>query len=137
MSKGIGVKAKLILQDDKTVIYEYGSYNWNEENYRNIEQVCDGMVSIQKTCFLKPEIHEKIKRFPNSKKKLITKKIPVDVDYLKAIDEGLIIIENCSNCGEATDDEKQLDVMVLHILCYLFLRYQEEGNIPEYIGYYV
>lgn len=42
MSKGIGVKAKLILQDDKTVIYEYGSYNWNEENYRNIEQVLMG-----------------------------------------------------------------------------------------------
>ena len=98
MSKGVGAKAKLILQDDKTVIYEYGLYNWNEEKYRNAEQVCDGMVSIQKTCLLKPEIHEKIKRFPNSKKKLITKKIPVDVDYLKAIDEGLIIIESCSSC---------------------------------------
>lgn len=44
MSRGIEVKAKLILQDDKTVIYEYGSYNWNEENYRNIEQVCDGIA---------------------------------------------------------------------------------------------
>lgn len=137
MSRGIGAKAKLILQDDKTVIYEYGQYNWNEEKYRNAEQVCDGMISIQKTCFLKLEIHEKIKRFPNGKKKLITKKIPVDVDYLKAIDEGLIIIENCSNCWETTDDEKQVDVMVLRLLCYLFLPYQEEGNIPEYIGYYV
>lgn len=28
-------------------------------------------------------------------------------------------------------------VMVLRLLCYLFLPYQEEGNIPEYIGYYV
>ena len=77
----------------------------------------------------------KIKRVSNGKKKLIAKKIPVDVDYLKAMDEGLIILENCSNCWEITDDEKQADVMLLHLLCYLFLIYQEEGNIPEYIGY--
>ena len=135
MSRGIGVKAKLILQDDKTVIYEYGLYNWNEEKCRNVEQVFDGTISIQKTCFLKPGIHEKIKRFSNGKKKLITKRIPVDVDYLRAMDEGLIIIENCSSCWKTTDDEKQEDVMGVHLLCYLFLRYQEEGNIPEYIGY--
>lgn len=50
--EGIGVKEKLILQDDKTVIYEYGSYNWNEEKYRNIdEQVFDGTISIQKDLF--------------------------------------------------------------------------------------
>lgn len=86
---------------------------------------------------MKPGIHEKIKRFSNGKKKLITKRIPVDVDYLRAMDEGLIIIENCFSCWKTTDDEKQEDVMVVHLLCYLFLRYQEEGNIPEYIGYYV
>ena len=65
MSRGIGVKAKLILQDDKTVIYEYGLYNWNEEKYRNAEQVCDGMISIQKTCFLKkrPLISKFLSRF--------------------------------------------------------------------------
>lgn len=66
MSRGIGVKAKLILQDDKTVIYEYGLYNWNEEKYRNAEQVCDGIAPF---------------------------------------------------------------------MLFVLLRYQEEGNIPEYIGY--
>ena len=70
MSRRIGVKAKLILQDDKTVIYEYGLYNWNEEKYRNAEQVCDGMISIQKTCFLKPEIHEKSGGFQTVKRNL-------------------------------------------------------------------
>lgn len=32
MSRGIGAHANLVLQDDKTVIYEYGGYNLSEEN---------------------------------------------------------------------------------------------------------
>ena len=84
---------------------------------------------------MEPEIHEKLKKMPSGKKKLITKRIPVDVDYPKYIEEGLITIENCSNCWKTTDDEKHIDVMALHILFYLFLKYQEQGELPEYISY--
>lgn len=50
------------------------------------------------------------------------------------IEEGRITVENCSNCWKTTDDDKQIDVMVSHILFQLFLRYQEEGKIPDSIN---
>lgn len=137
MSRGIGAHANLVLQDENTVIYEYGGYNLNEEQFRNEGHIYDGTISIQRDCFLEPDIHEKLKKMPSGKKKLITKKIPVDVDYPKYIEEGLITIENCSNCWKTTDDEKHIDVMALHILFHLFLRYQEQGELSEYISYNV
>lgn len=137
MSKGIGAHANLVLQDDKTVIYEYGGYNLNKEQFRNKAHIYDGTITIQRSCFLEPEIHEKLKKMPSGKKKLITKRIPVDVNYPKYIEDGLIVVENCSNCWNTTDDEKHIDVMALHILFYLFLRYQEQGTMPKYISYHV
>ena len=133
MSIGIGAYANLVLQDSNTVIYEYGGYNLNEEKYRNKSHVCDGFITIQRNCFLEPEIHEKLKKMSSVKKKLITKRIPVYVNYTKYIEDGLIVVDNCSNCQNTTDNEKRIDVMALHILFCLFLRYQEQGTMPEYI----
>lgn len=137
MSRGIGAYANLILQDDNTVIYEYGGYNLNEEKYRNEAHIYDGTITIQRSCFLEPEIHEKIKKIPNGKKKPVDKRVTVEVDYPRYIEDGLIVVENCSNCWKTTNDEKYIDIMVLHILYYLFLRYQEQGKMPEYISYNV
>lgn len=137
MSRGIGAYANLILQDDNTVIYGYGGYNLNEEKYRNEAHIYDGTITIQRSCFLKPEIHEKIKKMPNGKKKPVDKRVTVEVDYPRYIEDGLIVIENCSNCWKTTNDEKYIDIMALHILYYLFLRYQEQGKMPEYISYNV
>ena len=137
MSIGIGAHASLVLLDENTVIYEYGGYNLNELEYRNAAHVCDGSIMIQRCCFPEPEIYEKLKKLPGGKKKLITKRIPVDVDYSKMIADGLIEIRNCSNCWQTTDDEKRIDIMALHILFYLFKKYAEEGKLPEYISYNV
>lgn len=137
MSIDIGAYANLVLQDSNTVIYEYGGYNLNEEKYRNKSHVCDGFITIQRNCFLEPEIHEKLKKMPSGKKKLITKRIPVYVNYTKYIEDGLIVVDNCSNCWNTTDNEKRIDVMALHILFCLFLRYQEQGTMPEYISYHM
>ena len=137
MSIGIGAYANLVLQDSNTVIYEYGGYNLNEEKYRNKSHVCDGFITIQRNCFLEPEIHEKLKKMPSDKKKLITKRIPVYVNYTKYIEDGLIVVDNCSNCWNTTDNEKRIDVIALHILFCLFLRYQEQGTMPEYISYHM
>ena len=35
MSRGIGAHANLILEDEQTVIYEYGGYNLNNSEYKN------------------------------------------------------------------------------------------------------
>lgn len=135
MSIGVGAFAKLELQDNQTVLYEYGGYNLNIEQYKNTEQIRDGMIMIQRSCFQEPEIHEKLKKMPSGKKRLVTKRIPVHVDYSRYIEEGLIVVENCSNCWKVTEDEKNVDVVACHLLFKLFIEYQEKGEIPEYISY--
>ena len=48
MSRGIGAHAKKVLEDDETVIYEYGGYNLNEPEYWNENHILDGTITIQK-----------------------------------------------------------------------------------------
>ena len=69
--------------------------------------------------------------------KLITKRIPVPVNYDRMIEDGRIVIEHCSNCWQTTDDDFQIDVMVEHLLFYIFLRYHEDGKVPESMSYNV
>ena len=136
MSKGIGAYANKIAEDAHTVIYEYGGYNLNDPEYLNEDHIYDGTITIQRECFAEPEIHEKLKKMPSGKKKLIIKRIPVSIHYGEMIKDGRIVVENCSNCWRTTDDS-HIDVMVGHLLFYVFLRYQEEGKIPETISYNV
>lgn len=136
MSRGIGAYANLVLEDENTVMYEYGGYNLNEPENRNENHIYGGMITISRDCFAEPEIHQKLKKMPSGRKKLITKRIPVDVDYPQMISDGRIVIENCSNCRHRSL-ESNIDVMVSHILFYLFRKYQEEGKMPEYISYNV
>ena len=137
MSRGIGAHAKKVLEDDETVIYEYGGYNLNEPEYWNKNHILEGTITIQKNCFVEPEIHEKMKKMPSGRKKLINKRIPVSVGYDKMMEDGTVIVENCSCCWHTTEDDLTVDVMACHILFYIFRRYQEEGEIPEYISYNV
>lgn len=137
MSRGFSAWAKLLSQDENKVIYEYGSYNLNDEEYRNPDHIYDGKIEIERNCFVEPEIHEKLKKMPSGRKKLIIKRIPKSVEYYELLEEGKIIITNCSNCWAATDDEIKVDIMACHLLFYIFLRYQEEGEIQETISYNV
>ena len=110
-------------------------------NYELLEMgdahLYDGMITISRACFVEPEIHEKIKKMPSGRKKVISKRIPISVDYGKMLEEGLIKVENCSNCWQVTEGKMHIDVMVCHILFYVFRKYQEEGKIPEHISYNV
>lgn len=115
MSIGIGAIARLVLWDDVTVIYEYGSFNLNEYIYRNENHITDGYIIIQKVCFAEPEIHEKIRKMPSGKKRPFVKRIPVSVDYPHMIENGLIEIQNCSNCWETIG--KKILTLWLHVYC--------------------
>jgi hypothetical protein len=136
MSRGFGAHADLVAQDNETVIYRYGSYNLNEPEFRNENHIYDGTITIFRSCFAEPEIHEKIKKMPSGRKKLITKRVLVNVDYPQMIRDGRIVIENCRNCWHRTADD-DIDVMACHILFKLFRQYQEEGKMPEYVSYNV
>ena len=137
MSRGIGAYANKILEDNETVIYEYGGYNLNAAEYRNENHLCDGSITIPKRCFAEPEVHQKLKKMPSGRKKLVAKRIPVSVDYGQMLENGLIKVENCSNCWEITEDNLHVDVMVCHLLFKLFYQYQEDGIFPEHVSYNV
>jgi hypothetical protein len=132
MSIGIGSYADLVLEDDELVIYEYGNYNLNEARFRNAEKLYDGLITIRKDCFVEPEIHEKVKKLPSGRKKLIVKKIPVSVDYPSMLEDGRIKFENCSNCWRIYKDIGA-DVMIGSLLFYIFLEYQETGTMPKIV----
>ena len=137
MSIGIGAFAKKAAEDTNTVIYEYGGYNLNDPRYWNKERLCDGAIIIQRDCFVEPEIHEKTKRLPSGRKKIVVKRIPVPVEYGKMLKDGRIVVDNSSNCWRTTDDELKVDVIACRLLHYIFLRYQDEGEIPELVSYNV
>ena len=137
MSIGIGALANKIAEDEQSVIYEYGGYNLNLAEYRNENHLYDGVITIQKDCFAEPDIHEKMKKMPSGKRKLVIKRVPVFVDYESMIHDGLIRIENCSNCWQITEDDLKVDVMACQLLHKLFLDYQKESKIPESVSYNV
>lgn len=135
MSMGIGARANIIFENGDTVVYEYGGYDLNEPKYRNKDHI-DGKITISKNCFVEPNIHERIRKMPGKRGKHVIKRIPVPVDYEKMLKTGLIQVENCSNCWKRSED-LCIDVMVYKILFRIFNQYQEDGEIPEHIYYYV
>ena len=133
MSMGYGGFANKVLEDEQTVIYEYGGYNLDIDDCRNEGRVCDGSITIPKSCFAEPEIHEKLKKMPSGRKKLVVKRIPVKVDFRKMITDGMIEVENCSRCWVFSDN---IDVTALRVLSHIFDEYQVSGEIPEQISYH-
>ena len=133
MSIGQEGVASLYIQDEKSVIYKYYVYNYDIPELNNKDRIEDGFITIEKDAFVEPEIHEKIKRLPNGKKKLITKKIIKYVDIFPLITNKKIIVEtskydwkiNDLNIGEGTR----------LVLCEIFEDYQKQGQIPEWSGF--
>ncbi len=137
MSIGIGAIAKLSLQDEDTVIYQYCGYNLNDERYCNKNRICDGMIIIKRDCFVKAEIHEKIVRTSSKRKKLLTKRVPVRVDIDNLIGSGKIVVDNCSNCWKTISVSKnEVDIVAIDLLKKIFSDYQENDDIPKNVGYY-
>ena len=124
MSIGIGAIAKLSLQDEGIIIYQYCGYNLNDERYYNKDRIYDGLITIKRDCLIKAEIHEKVIRTTSKRKKLVTKRIPVTVDFDKLIRSGQIVVESCSNCWRAvTIGEKEIDIVAINLLEKIFLYY--------------
>ena len=135
MSKGIGGSARVVMQDENTIVYEYYAYNLNEEEYRNRERIYDGMITIDKRSLVEPEIHEKLKKQPSGRKKLITKRIPREVDYSVLITAGKINVENSKFCWRILDNG--IGLIAIHLIFKIFDLYQSEVAIPETVGYHV
>lgn len=135
MSLGFGGACRKVTEDDKIVIYEYSVYNLNETDCRDTIGIFDGTIAIDKKSLVEPEIHEKIKKMPSGRKKLITKRIRVEVPIQELFSHGRIRIKNCSHCWQISIEG--YGIIALHFIFYIFLRYQEQGELPESLSYNV
>lgn len=134
MSMGYGGSARLVLQDEKTAIYVYSPYNLNEVDYRNSERIYDGLIMISKDGLIEPEIHEKIKRMPSGRKRLIVKRIRQDVNYSDLLLTEKIIIENSRYCWRFVGVEENVGMIAMKIIFYIFNQYQDDGVLPVVIS---
>lgn len=133
MSMGYGARLEKVLEDEQTVFYYYSCGNANYKNYDIMINKQDGEILVDKRCFLEPEIHVKLKRMPGGRKKLVEKRIHVNVPYTEYIRAGLIKIKNASGCWKTIDE---IDIMALKLLFKLFDEYQEESKIPDRISWF-
>jgi len=134
MSRGFGGSARIVLQDENTAVYEYAPFNLNEPEYRNSEHTYDGLITISKDSMVEPEIHEKLKRMPSGRKKLIVKRIRRDVDYSALLAAGKITIENSRYCWHLVGTEKNIGMMAMRIVFRIYDHYQDEGTLPETVS---
>ena len=134
MSLGYGGSCKRELEDENMVIYSYSSYNLNEEQFRNSDRIYDGTITINKSCLIEPEIHEKIKRMPSGRKKLIVKRIPKDIDISEMIEQGQLQIENSNNTWKTLQG---FDYIAISLCRLIFREYQLNGSLPEKCSYNV
>lgn len=137
MSLGYGGYANLLIVDSAAVLYEYGAFNWDIPECVNRDNVRDGTIIINKDVFIEPEIHQKIKKMPSGRKRLITKRIPRDVNVSQALQSGKITFTNCSHCWHfVTGPNKEpIDIIIFILLREIFRQYQEIGKIPKKISF--
>lgn len=133
MSLGFGGGCRKVAEDKDCVIYEYFSYDLNVSELD--EKIFDGIILIDKSCLVEPEIRKKIRRMPNGKRKEFRKIIFRDFDIYDCIDSGKIQIENCSHTWKVL--QNGVDFIACRLCNGIFKHYQETGALPQTHGYFV
>ncbi len=129
MSLGYGYRACLACADENTAIYTYCCYNLNIEGYDRRKNAMDGEITIELDAIPEPEIHEKLKRFPSGRKRLVVKRLPRNADIDKLIAEGKITVKNAS--GTWRTWENGVDTEARRVLWNIFDEYQITGALPK------
>jgi hypothetical protein len=135
MSLGYVGYARLVVEDDEYAIYEYSGENWNDgKSVSGDAMLFDGEIQIKKSSLEEPEIHEKIRKMPNHRKKLVTKRITHFVDIQQKIDNGdIVIIRECKN--EFSRYSTGVRYLATQLLHHIFDEYQENGKLPQKTGF--
>ena len=131
MSMDYGGSARLVLQDEKTAIYEYSPYDLNKIEYRNNERIYDGLITISKDGLVEPDIHEKLKRMPSGRKKLVVKRVRRDVNYRELLLTEKVIIENNRYCWRFVGTDNNIGMVAMKLVFHIFDQYQYDGVLPE------
>ena len=127
MSLGYLGCAKKSDEDEKAVIYTYGSVNWNETEHKNDERITDGIITINKSVLPAIEVVEKIKRLPGGKKTKIVKN-KLDVNVFELIKNESIQIENTKNCWSMNADG--VDTIAISLCNGIMNSYREKKVFP-------
>lgn len=125
---GYCTHGRKVLEDEKTVIYEYTCYNIGVGDWEKAKETYDGCIVIEKDALVEPTVHEKLKKMPSGRKKHIVKRIHNEVNYSKLMKEGKIQIENCSGTWKMIDG---IDFMAWKLVWNIFDEYQDTGIISE------
>lgn len=124
MSLGYGGLARKTAENEQSVIYSYGGYNWNIEKYHNEDKLCDGEIEIKKCALPEPTISEATQNVSEQA-----------IDYDKLLSEEKIIVKNCSNCWKFYSST-QIDVSALMLIRKIFSAYLQDGQMPETTSYF-
>lgn len=135
MSLGYVGHARLEAEDTEIAIYSYTGENWNvqDEAIRKRLESAIGQITIDKSCLIEPELHGKVRRMPNGRKKLFEKRIIRHPDISGLISDGNIVVDElCGVDAEASDHRPCIYIRLLRII---FESYQLNGRLPEKEGF--
>lgn len=135
MSLGYVGHARLEAEDTEIAIYSYTGENWNvrDEAIRKRLESTIGQITIDKSCLIEPELHSKVRRMPNDRKKLVEKRIIRHSDISELISDGSIVVDElCGVDAEASDCRPCIYIRLLRII---FESYQLNGRLPEKEGF--
>lgn len=134
MSLGYVGHAQLEVEDTEIAIYSYTGENWNvqDEAIRKRLASTIGQLTIDKSCLIEPELHSKVRKTPNGRKKLVEKIIVRHPDISELISDGSIVVDGlCGVDAEASDYRPRIYMRLLRII---FESYQLNGRLPEKEG---
>lgn len=132
MSIGFKACADLFISDGSGFLYLYACCNLNLLEIRDTAwNTVDGEIWISRDSLPEPEVHEKIRRLPSGRKKLIVKRIPRWPLVTELIAEGKITVRNASGTWQTRDS---VDMMAIRLINSILMDYQVKGTMPEHVS---
>lgn len=136
MSLGYGGVCRKALEDEETVIYTYRGENLNlPRGERERVEAIEGMFTIQKSALEEPEIHEKVVRGPNGRKRLVRKKITHFPNICAHIEDGTVKVDELCGVDVAFKEQGMHPRCASILLGRVFQRYMEDGVLPDKEGF--
>lgn len=132
MSIGFYGRASLVESDESTLFYSYACCDINRrEIWREVWEKEDGELWISRDALIEPEIHEKIRRMPSGRKRLVVKRVPHWPPVEELIDSGKIMVKNAAGTWTMAGS---VDRMAIRLLDKIFMEYQIQGEIPQLVS---
>lgn len=139
MSLGYTGYCKLLSLNGTSATYQYSGENWNDggKSKSGDSLLLDGTFTIKLSSLKEPEIHEKLKKMPSGRKKMLVKRIPHTVGVCEKYLAGDITIDReCKNAFvRGGTSSVKMDYIALGLLYKIYEGYQITGKLPETMGF--